>query len=197
MLAWSSIGQLGVVFIAFSLPGEAGLIAGIAVAMHHLVVKSALFLLAERWGGSIVRLRGAASVSALGAGLFVLFALSLLGLPPLPGFWSKFLVLGGLAGAGGMLHYLAMAAVLLGTVIEGAYLLRVVTTLYARPEPTVAPPRHRRADLFAASVFGGGLLAAALMINPLWQTLTATAGSAVDVAAYTETVLPTTAGGDR
>ena len=39
-----------------------------------------MFLLAERWGGAIDRLRGAATVSALGAGLFVLFALSLLGL---------------------------------------------------------------------------------------------------------------------
>ena len=30
MLAWSSIGQLGVVFIAFSLPGAAGIVAGVA-----------------------------------------------------------------------------------------------------------------------------------------------------------------------
>ena len=104
MLAWSSIGQLGVVFIAFSLPGNAGLIAGVAVAMHHLVVKSAMFLLAERWGGAIERLQGRAADSRLGAALFVLFALSLLGLPPLPGFWSKFLVLGGLAQAADSLH---------------------------------------------------------------------------------------------
>ena len=197
MLAWSSIGQLGIVFIAFSLPGEAGLIAGVAVALHHLVVKSAMFLLAERWGGAIDGLRGAATVSAMGAGLFVLFALSLLGLPPLPGFWSKFLVLGGLAGAGGTLHYLAMAAVLLGTVIEGAYLLRVITTLYAQAEPSAAPPRHRGADLFAASAFGAALLAAVLLINPLWQTLNAMVDSGAVAAVHTATVLPATAGVDR
>ena len=46
MLAYSSIGQLGIVFIAFSIPGEAGVYAGIAVSLHHLVVKPALFLLA-------------------------------------------------------------------------------------------------------------------------------------------------------
>ena len=131
MLAWSSIGQLGVVFIAFSLPGTIGLIAGVTVALHHLVVKSALFLLAERWGGAIDRLRGAAASSWLGAALFVLFSLSLLGLPPLPGFWSKFLVLGGLAEGATTLQLLALAAILIGTVILslGAALLTAAGVL--------------------------------------------------------------------
>jgi formate hydrogenlyase subunit 3/multisubunit Na+/H+ antiporter MnhD subunit len=188
MLAWSSIGQLGVVFIAFSLPGAAGVIAGVTVAMHHLVVKSALFLIAVRWGGAIERLRGAAASSWLGAGLFVLFALSLLGLPPLPGFWSKFLVLSGLAEVGGTAQMIALAVVLVGTVIEGAYLLRVIIVLYGRPDRTAMPPRHAGADLFGSSVMAVALIAAALTIDPLWQQLNGLAAEAVDVAGYTETV---------
>ena len=189
MLAWSSIGQLGVVFIAFSLPGAVGVIAGVTVAMHHLVVKSALFLLAERWGGAIDRLKGAAAVSGLGAALFVLFALSLLGLPPLPGFWSKFLVLGGLADTGGTLPSIALAAILIGTVIEGAYLLRVAAVFYRGREGRDAPPRHRTASLFGSTLFGAVLLAAAVFIDPLWQQLNTLAISATDVPAYTSTVL--------
>jgi formate hydrogenlyase subunit 3/multisubunit Na+/H+ antiporter MnhD subunit len=194
MLAWSSIGQLGIVFIAFSLPGEAGLIAGVAVAMHHLVVKTALFLLAERWGGSIDKLRGAAGVSALGAGLFVLFALSLLGLPPLPGFWSKFLVLGGLAEAATAMHYLAMTVVLTGTVLEGAYLLRVITTLYASPDDTSAPQSQKGSSLLASALLGVALIAAAVLIEPLWQTLGDIAAQGVDTAGYTQAVLGTVSG---
>jgi formate hydrogenlyase subunit 3/multisubunit Na+/H+ antiporter MnhD subunit len=189
MLAWSSIGQLGVVFIAFSLPGAAGVIAGVTVALHHLVVKSALFLLAARWGGAIERLRGAAASSRLGAGLFVLFALSLLGLPPLPGFWSKFLVLSGLADAGTMSHLIALAAVLTGTVIEGAYLLRVIVVLYGKADPAAPPPRHATADLFGSSVLAVALIAAAVMIDPLWQRLHGLAQDAVDATTYTQTVL--------
>jgi len=189
MLAWSSIGQLGVVFIAFSLPGTVGVIAGVTVAMHHLVVKSALFLLAERWGGAIDRLRGAAGSSPLGAGLFVLFALSLVGLPPLPGFWSKFLVLSGLADAGTTSHLIALAAVLTGTVIEGAYLLRVIVVLYGKTEPAARPPRHAAAELFGSGVLAVALVAAAVMIDPLWQQLNGLAQDAVDVAAYSQTVL--------
>ncbi len=195
MLAWSSIGQLGVVFIAFSLPGSVGVVAGVVVALHHLVVKSALFLLAERWGGAIAGLKGAASTSWLGAGLFVLFSLSLLGLPPLPGFWSKFLVLGGLADAGASLQLTALAVILVGTVIEGGYLLRVITTLYAAGDADASRLRQRRGDLLAASLFAVALIAAAVLIDPLWQQLNGLADDAVDVAGYTQTVLGDSGGG--
>lgn len=187
MLAWSSVGQLGVVFIAFSLPGKAGLIAGVTVAMHHLVIKSALFLLAERWGGAIARLRGAAGRSRLGGALFVLFALSLLGLPPLPGFWSKFLVIGGLAEAGSAIHLAAMAAILAGTVIEGAYLMRVIVILYKPTEGVASPPAQRPGNLFAVGVLAVVLVAAAAMIDPLWQGLN-TAAAGAERNTYVETV---------
>lgn len=189
MLGWSSIGQLGVVFIAFSLPGKIGLIAGVTVAMHHLVVKSALFLLADRWGGAIDRLRGAASASRLGAAMFVLFALSLLGLPPLPGFWSKFLVLGGLADAGSATQLAAMAVILAGTVLEGAYLMRVIAILYKPADADAVPPVHRAANLFASAVMAGVLLAGAVLVNPLWQGLNIMAETGSDTDLYVETVL--------
>jgi formate hydrogenlyase subunit 3/multisubunit Na+/H+ antiporter MnhD subunit len=195
MLAWSSIGQLGVVFIAFSLPGTIGLVAGVTVALHHLVVKSALFLIAERWGGAIDGLRGAAASSWLGAALFVLFALSLLGLPPLPGFWSKFLVLGGLAEGGTTLQLLALAAILIGTVIEGAYLMRVLTRLYAAPDSQSPPPPQRRSSLLASGLLASVLIGAALLINPLWQGLNELAVAGVDTAGYVQTVLGPTGGG--
>jgi formate hydrogenlyase subunit 3/multisubunit Na+/H+ antiporter MnhD subunit len=188
MLGWSSVGQLGVVFIAFSLPGKAGLIAGMTVAMHHLVVKSALFLLADRWGGAIERLKGAASASRLGAAMFVLFSLSLLGLPPLPGFWSKFLVLGGLADAGGPMQLTAMAVVLAGTVLEGAYLMRVIAILYRRADADATPPRHRTSNLFASVLFAVVLLAATFLVNPLWQGLNVLADTGADTTTYVETV---------
>ena len=194
MLAWSSIGQLGVVFIAFSLPGKVGLIAGVTVALHHLVVKSALFLLADRWGGAIERLRGAANGSKLAAAMFVLFSLSLLGLPPLPGFWSKFLVLGGLAEAGSVMQMLAMFVILAGTVIEGGYLLRVIVTLYAPADPQAASPRHHIGNLISSGIFAIVLIAGAVLIDPAWQTLNRLAETGVDTAGYVQTVLATTGG---
>ena len=75
---------LGMVFIAFSLSGEIGILAGLAVAVHHLVVKSGFFALASRWGGSVDALSGLGRRSPLAGAIYVLFALSLIGVPPLP-----------------------------------------------------------------------------------------------------------------
>ena len=117
MLAYSSIGQLGLVALAFALSGSAGLgaaeiVAGVALILHHMVLKPALFLIADRWGGTLATLEGGAAVSPLAAGLFVLFALSMLGVPPLPGFWSKFLLLRAALAHGQPLFLLGAGAVL-------------------------------------------------------------------------------------
>ncbi|MGB5465650.1 MAG: proton-conducting transporter membrane subunit, partial [Sedimenticolaceae bacterium] len=140
-------------------------------------------------------LQGAATSSPLGGALFVLFSLSLLGLPPLPGFWSKFLVLGGLAEAGSTSHLLAIAVILIGTVLEGSYLMRVITTLYGKSEGEAAPPRQRFSNLFASSLAAVTLIAAVVLIEPLWQGLNALSDSATDTRLYTQTVLGMTAGG--
>jgi formate hydrogenlyase subunit 3/multisubunit Na+/H+ antiporter MnhD subunit len=196
MLAYSSIGQLGIVFIAFSIPGEAGLYAGIAVAMHHLLVKPALFLLAERWGKSIANLRGAAKASPTGAILFVLFALSLIGVPPLPGFWAKLLVVLGLISQGAAMYTLALAVILIATVIEANYFIKVVITLYARTGPDATPGddtaaySHGRLNLATSTLFGTALIAAVFFIVPLGQQLKATATQAANVNTYISTVFP-------
>ena len=188
MLSFSSIGQLGIVLVAFAIPGEAGLAAGLAVAVHHLIAKPALFLLAERWGGSIEALAGAGLRSKLGGALFVLFALSLVGVPPLPGFWAKFLTLSGLAAQSGAAWWLAAAAILLTTVVEASYLFRVVGRLYA-PDDEGRAAAQGRLQLAGAGVLGACLIAAAAGAVPLGEALKHMAAQAGDRPAYIERVL--------
>ena len=198
MLAYSSIGQLGMVFIAFSIPGEAGVIAGMAVALHHLLVKPGLFLLAEKWGRSIQGLHGAAMASPTGALLFLLFALSLVGVPPLPGFWAKLLVVSGLAAQDAPFYLLALGFMLAATVIEANYFFRVVVTLYGKPgeaettEQTTVPEQHAQGGLALAtsSVFAVVLLVAMVLVTPLGQQLDKASGEFADVNTYINTVYP-------
>ena len=199
MLAYSSIGQLGMIFVAFSIPGQAGMIAGLAVALHHLAVKPALFLLVSRWGGSLAALGGAARSSALAAGLFVLFALSLVGVPPLPGFWAKFLLVTGLAQQSAPLYMLALAAILIATVVEANYLFRVATTLWRRPEPEQEklPSRPHNPDLTTSAFIGAGLLATIFFLTPLSDGLRNVAATALDTGMYREAVMPDTGNGGR
>jgi formate hydrogenlyase subunit 3/multisubunit Na+/H+ antiporter MnhD subunit len=194
MLAFSSIGQLGMVFIAFSLPGATGVLAGLAVALHHLVVKSGYFALAARWGGSLEGLAGLGRRSPLAGAVYVLFALSLIGVPPLPGFWTKLIVLVALAQQGS-LQLAAMAAILVVTAIEANYLFRLAVILY-RKDKTKTAPAHAGG---VAPALGAGLvapilaltlLAATVAVVPVTEGLRVVARQAVDVAAYVNTVFP-------
>ena len=192
MIAFSSIGQLGIVFIAFSIPGKAGIFAGLAVALHHLVVKPALFLLAERWQGSLENLAGAARSSPLGAALFILLALSLIGVPPLPGFWAKLLVLISLSEQAQSLYYLGAFVILAGAALEANYMFRVASRFYHVRNDHTPPAAHRGQDMATASLLGAGLLASVFLITPLAAELDAIALQAADTALYVETVKPGT-----
>lgn len=191
MLAYSSVGQLGIVFIAFALPGPAGILAGLAVALQHLVVKSALFGLATRLNGSLDRLAGLAHSSPLTAALLALFALSLIGVPPLPGFWAKLMVVIGLAELGTPLATSALLVLLIATAVEASYLMRLLTKVYQRPaEDTSEMARPARIDTAVATMFGALLIAATLAIEPLAEHLGGIAEQVTNVQGTIATVYP-------
>lgn len=188
MLAFSSIGQLGIIFIAFSMPGKAALLAGLAVALHHLVVKPALFLLAERWSGSLDHLTGVAKTSPVAAGLFILLALSLVGVPPLPGFWAKLLVLIQLGEQGQALYYTGAFVILAGAVLEANYLFRVATRCYRSSATRAVPQAHAFFDIATASLSGVAVLASVFLLPTISHQLDTIASVAADSAHYSQTV---------
>lgn len=198
MLAWSSIGQLGMIFIAFAIPGMAGLYAGLALALHHLLVKPGLFLLTERWGGALRDLRGAGLAFPMAGGLFVLFALSLIGVPPLPGFWVKFLLVTALVAHAEPMYIAALATFLATTVIEASYLFRVVGQLYRgdgdEPRQAIAPsggiPTPPGLGMAGSGVIAATLLLATFTIGPLGEDLRSIAVQANDVTLYIQAAFP-------
>jgi len=155
---------------------------------HHLLVKPALFALAGRWKGSLDSLGGAAAKAPIAAGLFVLFALSLVGVPPLLGFWTKLLVLTGLAQQAQPLHLAAFGAILAVTVLEANYLFRVAARLYQEVDQPPAPPR--RLDIAAATLLGVALVAVTLAIAPVADKLRGVAEQAANAELYVSTVFP-------
>lgn len=190
LLAYSSIGQLGIMFIAFSMPGQAAILAGLAVALHHLIAKPALFLLAERWGGSVQGLSGAAENSPVAAVLFILLSLSLIGVPPFPGFWAKLLVLLELARQAQPLYFLGAAVILAGAALEANYLFRVVSRLYTPDAAQPVPEPQRLPELARAGMLGAVLVASIFVISPINNQLEQLADQASDTQRYISTVNP-------
>jgi formate hydrogenlyase subunit 3/multisubunit Na+/H+ antiporter MnhD subunit len=98
VLAFSTVSQLGYIFIGFALATSIGLAAGVIYLVAHALAKAGLFMALgivehsthER---DIRQLRGLAQGMPVTAAATALLMLSIIGLPPLFGFFGKFYVL--------------------------------------------------------------------------------------------------------
>ncbi|RNL83863.1 monovalent cation/H+ antiporter subunit D family protein [Halostreptopolyspora alba] len=98
VLAFNMISGIGYILLGVALFGPLGLAAGIFYLLHHMVVKTSLFLSAGavevRYGTQrLDQLGGLARKEPLLAFAFVGAALSLIGMPPFSGFAGKFALL--------------------------------------------------------------------------------------------------------
>jgi proton-translocating NADH-quinone oxidoreductase chain N len=135
MLAYSSIGQIGLILFALAIATSYGVTGGLFQLVSHTLSKALLFLAA----GYMIYQTGSLQISALeGMGkkmpltclAFTIGAFSLVGLPPFIGFPSKFLIVRAALATKETYFIVLLGLALLGTVIEGAYFFRVVQVLY-------------------------------------------------------------------
>jgi len=122
LLAFSSVSQMGYVLVALALGTWLGVAAALFHAVNHALFKSALFLSS----GSLERVTGTRRLSEMG-GVFrrapvtsasvVGASLSIAGVPPFNGFWSKLLILIALVSAGQYLVAVLAAGAALMTLV--------------------------------------------------------------------------------
>jgi multicomponent Na+:H+ antiporter subunit D len=98
ILAFHIVSQIGYILLAIALGTPAACAAALFYTVHHIVVKANLFFIAglirQRCGSWDLRECGGLYLQAPALGLlFMVPALSLVGIPPLSGFWAKLLVL--------------------------------------------------------------------------------------------------------
>ena len=137
MLAYSSIGQIGLILFALAIATNHGVTGGLFQLVSHTLSKALLFLTV----GYMIYRTDSMEISSLeGMGrkmpftcfAFTVGAFSLVGLPPLIGFPSKFLVVRAALATQDAIFIVLVSMALLGTVIEGAYFFRIVQALYFR-----------------------------------------------------------------
>lgn len=97
ILSYHTLSQVGYIVLALSLRSPLALTAGIFFLLHNMVVKSSLFLIggiaSDFCGSSKLKNMGGLWVAAPFVSLlFLLQAFSLAALPPLSGFWGKYLL---------------------------------------------------------------------------------------------------------
>ena len=140
MVAYSSVAQIGYIFLGISLGTEAGTAAAVYHILAHSAAKSMLFLasskLRDASGGedTFPSLRGAALRAPLAGLAFTAGACSLVGIPGLGGFASKAYLASAGAALGGWRMAVTLAVLAVSTLLNVAYLLRTVLILYRKNE---------------------------------------------------------------
>jgi multicomponent Na+:H+ antiporter subunit D len=168
ILAFHSVSQMGYVLIALALDTWLGVAAALFHAMNHALFKSALFLSA----GSLERVTGTRRLSEMG-GVFerapatsvglVGACLSISGIPPFNGFWSKLLILIALVSAG---------QIAVAVIAAGAALMTLVTFVKVQRKAVFGalPARLTAAREVPASMYLPvlGLVVLCLLSGLLW-----------------------------
>ncbi|MFZ0010578.1 MAG: NADH-quinone oxidoreductase subunit L [Halobacteriota archaeon] len=134
VLVWSTVADLGFMFLAFSF-GPIGLVAGLMQFLAHAFFKSCMFMGA----GAVEHATGTLDLNKLGglsrkmpytAAAFTIAALALAAVPPLVGFVSKWLIYSSsLAPKTAGLQVFVIVA-LAGSVISAGYILRAAISVF-------------------------------------------------------------------
>ena len=137
MLLYSSVGQMGYVVLGLSLGNATALTGALLHVVGHAVAKGCLFgavgsLPRETVEAEIAGFAGASRRAPLAMAAFTLAALSLVGLPPTAGFFSKWYLLQGALEADA---WLFAAVLLLSSLLSAVYFFRVIERVYFTDGP--------------------------------------------------------------
>lgn len=163
-LAWSTIGQLAYVTAGALMAAATGLLGGGLHMLMHAFGKITLFMCA----GAIYVMAGATRVSQMrGLGrrmpwVFVAFlvgALSVIGLPPMGGMWSKFLLVTASFGSG---HAFVAWAMIISSLLAVAYLLPIPVLGLLPPTSDTPPPAPKKRALAPTSLLIAPLVIASV-----------------------------------
>mgnify|MGYP006277074321 CR=1 FL=1 len=137
MLAYSTIGHIGMIIAVLALNTSTGFYGGILHVISHLLMKSTLFLgvgylLHFTQSHQIKDFDGVAYKNNKIFISFIIAALGMIGLPPIIGFFSKWYILLAFLEVG---NYFGAVVVILGSLTAVVYYLRYVAHGYRLMEP--------------------------------------------------------------
>ncbi len=191
MLAFSSLGQMGLVILALGIGTTESTSAALFQMFNHAVIKAMLFFAA----GYLVFHSGSKlidSVTGLGydkpitSFFFSLGALAIIGLPPFSGFWSKLNVLISIASEG---EILIIVLILAASVVEAVYYLRIIGKLYTRKEIDSNPRRTPISGLLAMGILAIVIIVIGIYPDVLTQWLQPAAENLLNSEEYIQTGL--------
>ena len=139
MIAYSSVAQIGYIYLGIALGTQAGIAAAVFHIIAHALAKALLFLSGDRLIGAsdgdatFHELRGAGYRAPLCGAAFTIGACSIVGIPFLGGFASKLYLASACMGLERINALIALIVLAVSTALNAAYFLITVVTLYMKP----------------------------------------------------------------
>lgn len=135
MLAYSSISQIGYIIMGLSLANPWGFAGALLHVLNHAVMKACLFMIS----GHMRMKEGHSDISRFDdsyrkkypwtMAAFTIAAISMVGLPPLAGFFSKwYLVLGTIDNS----NWLFLVVILVSSLLNAVYFFRILEKIYMK-----------------------------------------------------------------
>ena len=175
MFAYGGISHIGIILIGFSQGNQTGFVGGVFYLLNDAVMQAALFF----WAGVAICQYGVRTIDDMGGigkqapwltGALIVVALGMIGLPPTGGFFGKwYIILGALEAD----NYIAVAAVLLSTLLTLAYFVKLFENIF---RPTAVPSDTTPSEVPFPFKLSVGVTSAAVMIlgllsDPIVQLL--------------------------
>ena len=160
MLAYSSIGQMGYIMLGISIGTPLALTGALLHVINHAVMKGCLFMAVNgvQWRVGVFRVRdfaGMATRLPLTMAAFTVAAISMIGLPPTAGFFSKYYLALAAVGTG---HVPFLAALVISSLLGAVYFFRVLELAYLRKDEDAPSNAHELPVSMLAPIVGLAIL---------------------------------------
>ena len=149
MIAFSSVAQIGYIYMGIGLGIEQGYVAAVYHILHHAATKALLFIsvvgLSNVSGGSkqFPDLRGAGYRHRSAGVAFTVGSFSMVGLPMFSGFISKYLFATAAMWASPKKVFLTLVVLSVSTILNAIYFIHTVVTIYTPAEESEAKQQRR------------------------------------------------------
>lgn len=139
MIAFSSVAQIGYIYLGIAVGTEEGIAAAVFHMIAHALAKSLLFLTGDRMIGAsdgdahFQELRGAAFRAPVCGAAFTVGSLSIVGVPLFAGFASKLYLSRACLGLSTRWAVIGLGVLAISTALNAAYFIVTIITLYRTP----------------------------------------------------------------
>ena len=195
LLSYSSVGQIGFIYVPVSIAMITGshtaLNAALAYIIAHGLAKPALFMIS----GIIEKIAGTSRLDELGglsessfmlSAVFFISAFSLVGVPPLTGFFGKMMVFQSLISSG---NFITLVSLLAGAVLTLMYCSKAWLEIFFGEPVDFDRSKTSKKEVLSVIILAVLILFLGMNFEAVYQVIEKAAQASLETQAYTETVL--------